>query len=1588
MIARFHYDEETLDRLLHDSLREDEQEVVDHVEACGVCQTKIDMLSRQGLSWEEVGDLLSDSDFQPVVDSNVDYESFPAFLQPSDHPDSIGRFARYEIKRILGRGGMGIVMRALDTSLGRHCAVKVLAPELATSAAARKRFSREAKSAAAVVHPHVVPIQTVDEHDGLPFLVMPVIEGQSLQQRVESEGPLSVIESVRIGLQVAEGLAAAHAQGLVHRDIKPANILLENGVERVQITDFGLARAVDDASMTRSGVIAGTPQYMSPEQAHGDEIDHRSDLFSLGSVMYFMLTGHSPFRAETTMGVLNRIGNDQPRRPQAINPEIPLWLEHVVLKLLAKSPADRFGSAQEIALQLEDCLAHVQQPTTTPLPVGVQTLADQAQRGSGENPEPNRLKDGIQQIPPIRKFIAAAAFAFFLTLAGVLIVLELNKGALTIECEADNVPIRITQDGELYEQLTVTNSGQTVRLAAGEYVVEIDGEFDGIEVVDNTVTLSRRGEETVRIVKSDGPKATQFVPSELSSVIDSLVSVSFSGRNTDSTVASAGKGWVIDFETIIIPTHLAPEGCEDERFEIVYSHGVTCLAKRVRTIGDFVLLKPASPAKHSLMPVDDDRSLKDGEAVSAVFALSDIQECLVTKARTSIVVSEGPGWKIHPPLRYDDVIETDLKQSSRTLSGAPLVTRDGKVAGMLINVRDGNLIAIPVQRILQLRERELQLMRSVFEFETNALPGFAIIGAIQNPGQYAIPVTRSPLRIADAIAMAGGLSSGAGDKVTVMRSANEQKSERSIVHTTVKDIMQSPSANLLLVPGDLISVSSAKEKKVSDATRFVPNPADDSVWNSFLNRCPADGVAVIRAANPRLRELNQDDIDGIAKEFGANVVPMNLDVVHPVYILVKDRILLDVQTGPATEKTLRHFIGGAADYLTPIQSTVQPRSVIRFDCYINERSGAHGTMNGSPHPLAGAVLAQHNDRVLLLGPASIAKYIEDGHKCLAAIQADDGTLIRVPLDVVFAGEVRAKGAEQNKLVESGLAVYEATGVPAVPSVRLASAQTKLESGTRVLSALVRRPKRRPHPALTNYAPRIHWETQTITSWGDASYGPDDDGLDLFGVSFDGDNVPTWATFTADGRLLGLVGLLDSKNETAYVMVPAGITATLRAAIPKITDPNLKEMIANRVGENEVKSVSDRVSAFNRRMQERFPNFDQPSLTDQELVACASWSHERDTELSDTVKVCLKEIARKHSFPDGWRLAGGYKTLQVEEDTVECFRISLVNDSGPELFKIRERYLSSSVSESERADNPTSGESLSRAIKRFNRRHKARVDPAQPPLTEDEVVAAIIHAQTERDETDVSDSLFEKFQNIARTRHLPEGTAFDLIPTFGTFGSDTVYTIWSVRIKMPQDEKGKEGWTYAFEIREQFVRVKHGDAGSIHWGQPGENGLQAGVRLSPPLLSYQIGQEIEFEFFYRNILGKPMPGSLPNFFTCEEIDARDADGARLKVLERQDPQIIGGWTEVGFGDEPVSRRGPPIVLASASTATEQRKKMLADYKVRTLIVAKPGQACKLTFTVANYADDSDGGLKTGEVKFDVEISAGDAAEASLGTADPE
>ncbi|TWU04064.1 protein kinase domain-containing protein [Neorhodopirellula pilleata] len=516
---------DALEQFLQGTLGGSEAEVLElHLTQCESCAEQIQLAAQRDVSWQEAQNLLAADEYDSPEQvsaitsllsgeqdsitkqqtADVLSREIRGWLDPTDDPQSLGRFAGYEIVGIVGHGGMGIVLKGFESSLNRYVAIKVLAPRLATNGNARKRFAREAQAAAAVRHDNVIAIHRVDDWHGLPFLVMPYVGGISLQKRIDTEGSLNIEQTLRVGVQIASGLAAAHAQGLVHRDIKPANILLEQGVERVTITDFGLARAADDASVTRTGVIAGTPQYMSPEQADARQIDARSDLFSLGSVLYAMATGRPPFRGDHSFEVLKRIVNEPARPMREIEASVPEWFEQLVARLHCKFPNDRFDSAEQVADLLEDCLAHVQQPTTTPLPEAVTNPVAEVVKSFGSrsaNPASESLDDF--RYPPIGKLIAAAAFGFSLIFAGVLIVLELNKGTLTIESSSDQeVPIRIMRGDKVVQQLSVTEDGVTTRLKAGKYIIEIVQGIDGYQLTGNQVTLNRGENWIAKITQS------------------------------------------------------------------------------------------------------------------------------------------------------------------------------------------------------------------------------------------------------------------------------------------------------------------------------------------------------------------------------------------------------------------------------------------------------------------------------------------------------------------------------------------------------------------------------------------------------------------------------------------------------------------------------------------------------------------------------------------------------------------------------------------------------------------------------------------------------------------------------------------------------------------------------------------------------------------------------------------------------------------------------------------------------------------------------------------------------------------------------
>ncbi|MEO1529251.1 MAG: serine/threonine-protein kinase [Planctomycetota bacterium] len=423
-------DQDTIERFLDEKLSgPDSTRTESHLAECKSCQSRLDEFVTRGRGWKELSVNLKDLAETKVLSSgDRDEELEPVdlsqLLAPTDDPESLGRLGRYEIRGMIGRGSAGIVLKGRDPSLNRFVAIKVLAPSFAFVGSSRKRFEREARAIASVNHHNVIEVHGVDEYQQRPYMVMKYFPDGSLQRRIDRDGWLTTTQVCRIGMQVASGLAEAHRQGIIHRDIKPANILIEEGTERAVLTDFGLASVADEATMTRSGTIAGTPQYMSPEQACGHTLDVRSDLFSLGSAMYTACTGKSPFRAPTLMGVVNQVCEAQPRPILEINPDIAPWLAAFIDKLLAKDREERFQSAEEVDQLLAAELAYLQMPA------------------GGVRPERGWLKTSPRWRNP--KTIATAFGVALLLIAG-LITAAFSAGNQPVNlAETDNSALQAT----------------------------------------------------------------------------------------------------------------------------------------------------------------------------------------------------------------------------------------------------------------------------------------------------------------------------------------------------------------------------------------------------------------------------------------------------------------------------------------------------------------------------------------------------------------------------------------------------------------------------------------------------------------------------------------------------------------------------------------------------------------------------------------------------------------------------------------------------------------------------------------------------------------------------------------------------------------------------------------------------------------------------------------------------------------------------------------------------------------------------------------------------------------------------------------
>jgi serine/threonine protein kinase len=356
--------------------------VLEHLEHCDACITRVQGVSEKdalvelirqagklGQEDEAVGALIErflklrpagDLARQTAEVRNGGCATYD-FLAPPQAPDEMGRVGPYRVLEVLGEGGMGVVFRAEDPQLRRPVAVKVMLPKMAAVHAGHKRFLREARAMAAIKHDHIVSIYQVGEDRGIPYLAMEYLEGETLEDRLRRETKLSVSEVLRLGRQIASGLAAAHERGLIHRDIKPSNLWLEDQGQagsvthpRLKILDFGLASVLEEGSaLTRQDMLVGTPEYMAPEQVEGEGLDHRCDLFSLGCVLYRMVTGVWPFKRANWMSTLMAVTSKDPVSPSELEPAIPAALSELIVRLLAKKPGKRPQSARDVADALE-----------------------------------------------------------------------------------------------------------------------------------------------------------------------------------------------------------------------------------------------------------------------------------------------------------------------------------------------------------------------------------------------------------------------------------------------------------------------------------------------------------------------------------------------------------------------------------------------------------------------------------------------------------------------------------------------------------------------------------------------------------------------------------------------------------------------------------------------------------------------------------------------------------------------------------------------------------------------------------------------------------------------------------------------------------------------------------------------------------------------------------------------------------------------------------------------------------------------------------------------------------------------------------
>ncbi|MBI1323098.1 protein kinase [bacterium] len=439
---------------------------------------------------------------EPLSASESQEGIHPGILGPAERADSLGMLGSLDVLEVIARGGMGLVLRGFDSKLNREVAIKLLPQEVAANADSRRRFVREARRAASVVHENVIAIFAVEDSGTLPYIVMPFVEGLSLQETIRRTGPLPIDLIFRLGIQIAEGLAAIHARDLVHRDLKPANILIERQSERIRITDFGVAQAVDEPHSTQFGLIAGTPAYMSPEQAEGLSVDHRGDLFSLGSVLYAMCTGRPPFEGKTIVGVIRQVCDQKPKPVREWNPAVPSDLSDIIARLHERNPADRPQSAAVVSAELKALKERLSRTDELAEKQVVESSFPRRRRLLGFGP---RARHAATMGLFVALIMGGAEATGVTDFHGTVVRMLIPEGTLVVEVDDPNV--HVTLEGT---DLVITGAGaQEIRLKPGSY--QLKTSRDGKVIRQELVTVRREGKQIVRVSNEPMP-APEIAP--------------------------------------------------------------------------------------------------------------------------------------------------------------------------------------------------------------------------------------------------------------------------------------------------------------------------------------------------------------------------------------------------------------------------------------------------------------------------------------------------------------------------------------------------------------------------------------------------------------------------------------------------------------------------------------------------------------------------------------------------------------------------------------------------------------------------------------------------------------------------------------------------------------------------------------------------------------------------------------------------------------------------------------------------------------------------------------------------------------------